>query len=47
MEAKRIFEMNFRGRNLTVEVGQVAKQADGAVLVRYGDTLILSSVCVS
>ncbi len=47
MEAKRIFEMNFRGRNLTVEVGQVAKQADGAVLVRYGDTVILSTVCVS
>ena len=47
MEAKRIFEMNFRGRNLIVEVGQVAKQADGAVLVRYGDTVILSTVCVS
>ena len=47
MEAKRIFEMNFRGRNLTVEVGQVAEQADGAVLVRYGDTVILSTVCVS
>ena len=47
MMEKRMFEMNFRGRNLTVEVGQLAKQADGAVLVRYGDTVILSTVCVS
>ena len=44
---KRIFETEFRGRNLTVEVGSLAKQAHGAVLVRYGDTVILSTVCVS
>ena len=44
---KRIFEMNFKGRQLTVEIGEVAKQAHGAVLVRYGDTVVLSTVCVS
>ena len=44
---KRIFETDFKGRKLTVEIGELAKQADGAVLVRYGDTVILSTVCVS
>lgn len=44
---KRVFEMNFRGRPLVVEIGELAKQAHGAVLVRYGDTVVLSTVCVS
>ena len=44
---KRIFETEFRGRKLTVEVGELAKQADGAVLVRYGDTVVLSTAVVS
>ena len=44
---KRIFETDFRGRKLVVEIGELAKQADGAVLVRYGDTVVLSTVCVS
>lgn len=44
---KRIFELDFRGKKLIVEHGEVAKQADGAVLVRYGDTVILSTVVVS
>ena len=44
---KRIFETEFKGRTLTVEIGELAKQAHGAVLVRYGDTVILSTVCVS
>lgn len=43
---KKIFEMDFRGRKLVVEHGEVAKQAHGAVLVRYGDTVILSTVVV-
>jgi polyribonucleotide nucleotidyltransferase len=43
---KKIFEMDFHGRKLIVEHGEVAKQADGAVLVRYGDTVILSTVVV-
>ena len=44
---KKTFELNFRGRKLVVEHGELAKQAHGAVLVRYGDTVILSTVVVS
>ncbi len=44
---KKIFELNFRGRKITVEWGELAKQAHGAVLVRYGDTVILSTAVVS
>ena len=43
---KKVFEMDFRGRKLIVEHGEVAKQAHGAVLVRYGDTVVLSTVVV-
>lgn len=42
---KRIFKTDFLGRKLEVEVGRLAKQANGSVLVRYGDTVVLS-VCV-
>jgi len=44
---KRKFELDFHGRKIIVEHGELAKQADGAVLVRYGDTAILSTVVVS
>ena len=44
---KKIFEMNFRGRKLIVEHGELAKQAHGSVLVRYGDTVVLSTTVVS
>ncbi len=44
---KKIFELDFRGRKLIVEIGELAKQANGACLVRYGDTVILSTVVVS
>ena len=44
---KKVFEFDFRGRKLVVEHGEVAKQANGAVLVRYGDTVILSTAVVS
>ena len=44
---KKTFEMDFYGRKIIVENGEVAKQADGAVLVRYGDTVVLSTVVVS
>ena len=44
---KKVFKMDFRGRELIVEHGEVAKQAHGAVLVRYGDTVILSTAVVS
>ncbi len=42
---KKVFKLDFLGRDLVVEVGELAKQTDGAVLVRYGDTVVLS-VCV-
>jgi len=44
---KKTFELDFYGKKLVVEHGEVAKQADGAVLVKYGDTVILSTVVVS
>ncbi len=34
-------ELDFHGRPLSIEVGKVAKQADGAALVRYGETVVL------
>ena len=45
--AKEVFSMNFDGRPLSVEIGELAKQADGAVLVRYGDTVVISTACAS
>ncbi len=42
---KREFKLNFLGRDLIVETGELAKQTNGSVLVRYGDTVVLS-VCV-
>ena len=42
---KKVFELDFNGRKLVVETGELAKQTNGSVLVRYGDTAILS-VCV-
>ncbi len=44
---KKVYELDFRGRNITVEIGEMAKQANGACLVRYGDTVILSTAVVS
>lgn len=44
---KKVFKLDFYGREIIVEHGQVAKQADGAVLVRYGDTVVLSTAVVS
>lgn len=44
---KRVYSMDWAGRNLTVEIGQLAKQANGAVLVRYGDTVVLSTATAS
>ena len=42
---KKVFKFDFLGRELVVETGELAKQTNGSVLVRYGDTVILS-VCV-
>lgn len=44
---KKVFEMDFEGKKLSVEAGEIAKQADGAVLVRLNDTAVLSTVCAS
>jgi len=44
---KRVFELDFFGRKLVVEHGELAKQAHGSVLVRYNDTVILSTAVVS
>ncbi|MDR0298458.1 MAG: polyribonucleotide nucleotidyltransferase [Streptococcaceae bacterium] len=41
--AKQTFTLDFYGRTLTVETGQVAKQANGAVVVRYNDTTVLTA----
>lgn len=43
--AKQVFEMDFYGRHITVETGELAKQANGSVLVRYNDTTVLSTAC--
>ena len=47
MSEKKVFELEFAGRKLIVEHGELAKQANGAVLVRYGDTVVLSTVTAS
>ncbi len=44
---KKVFELDFYGRKVIVENGELAKQADGAVLIRYGDTVVLSTAVVS
>ena len=44
---KRVFEYDFQGRKLIIEHGELAKQARGAVLVRYDDTVILSTCVMS
>ncbi|MFJ8256800.1 polyribonucleotide nucleotidyltransferase [Peribacillus asahii] len=46
-QEKHTYSFDWAGRNLTVEIGQLAKQANGAVLVRYGDTAVLSTVTAS
>ncbi|HKY34192.1 MAG TPA: polyribonucleotide nucleotidyltransferase [Candidatus Polarisedimenticolia bacterium] len=38
-------EIEIAGRKLTIETGRMAKQADGAVTVRYGDTVVLVTAC--
>ncbi|MCR5514288.1 MAG: polyribonucleotide nucleotidyltransferase [Bacilli bacterium] len=42
---KQVFELEFEGRHLQVETGEIAKQADGAVFVRFGETVVLSTAC--
>ncbi len=44
---KKVFEFEFEGKKLVVETGEIAKQADGAVVVRLNETVVLSTVCAS
>ncbi|MGN1400399.1 MAG: polyribonucleotide nucleotidyltransferase [Bacillus sp. (in: firmicutes)] len=46
-QTKKIFSIDWAGRTLTVETGQLAKQASGAALIRYGDTAVLSTATAS
>ena len=47
MEEKKVFELDFGTRKITVEIGELAKQANAACLVRYNDTVILSACVMS
>ncbi|MBR6233198.1 MAG: polyribonucleotide nucleotidyltransferase, partial [Erysipelotrichaceae bacterium] len=44
---KEVFDFDFYGRKLSIETGEIAKQAGGSVLVRHGDTVTLSTACAS
>ncbi|MBQ1347113.1 MAG: polyribonucleotide nucleotidyltransferase [Erysipelotrichaceae bacterium] len=44
---KEVFDFDFYGRKLSIETGEIAKQAGGSALVRYGDTVTLSTACAS
>lgn len=46
-QEKQVFSIDLAGRELVVEAGQLAKQANGAVLVRYGDTAVLATATAS
>lgn len=45
--SKKVYKYNFNGKKIIVETGELAKQADGAVLVRYEDTVVLTTAVVS
>ena len=47
LEDKQIFTSTINGKKLTVEVGELAKQANGACMVHYGDTSVLATVTAS
>ena len=45
--SKQTFETTFAGRPFVVEIGQVAKQANGAAVIRYGESTVLSAAVMS
>lgn len=47
MNEKKVYSYEWAGRPLVIEVGQLAKQANGAALVRYGETVVLSTATMS
>jgi len=46
MTTSNTFKMDFAGRTLGLETAKLARQANGAVTVRYGDTIVLATVCL-
>jgi polyribonucleotide nucleotidyltransferase len=40
-------DISFGGKTLSLETGRLAKQADGAVVVRLGDTMVLVTACAA
>ena len=46
-KGKKVFKLDFYGRKIIVEHGELAKQATGSVLVRYNDTVVLTAVVVN
>ena len=44
---KKIFELDFYGKKIIVEHGELAKQATGSVLIRYNDTVVLTAAVVN
>jgi len=44
---KRVFEKEFHGKKIVIEHGELAKQATSSVLVRYGDTVVLTAVVLN
>ncbi len=46
-QTKQTFSTELGGRPLTIEIGQLAKQANGAALIRYGETAVLATVVAS
>ena len=44
---KQVFKTVFAGRELVVETGQVAKQANGSAVVRYGESTVLTAATMS
>src|SRR3954447_13185487 len=46
-QIKHVYSMDWAGRKLSVEIGQLAKQANGAALIRYGDSAVLSTAVAS
>ena len=45
--AKKVFTLDFYGRKLIVEHGELARQATGSVLIKYNDTVVLTAVVVN
>ncbi|MBI3752762.1 MAG: hypothetical protein HY266_01795, partial [Deltaproteobacteria bacterium] len=41
------YEIDFGGRPLSIEIGKMAKQANGSAVVRYGDTVVLVTACAA